>query len=93
MSRSLLGKGLILLGTAMILTMIVIGMIGEVTQDGQKAATRRSPTNSTPNPQQSELLRCQSIGEAATQDAACLALWAETRRRFLTPALATSEGN
>ena len=93
MTRSFIGKGLILLGTAMILTMIVIGMIGEVTQDAQKAATRPSPTNSTPNPQQSELLRCQGIGEAAAQDAACLALWAETRRRFLAPALLSGEGD
>ncbi len=30
-----------------------------------------------------ELRRCRDLGEAALEDAACLALWAETRARFL----------
>lgn len=29
-----------------------------------------------------ELIRCQSLGEAAAKDRACLAAWAENRRRF-----------
>lgn len=35
--------------------------------------------------------RCQRMGEAAANDAECLAIWAETRDRFLdrTPAPAT----
>jgi conjugative transfer region protein TrbK len=31
-----------------------------------------------------ELARCQSIGIAAQNDAACAAAWAENRRRFFT---------
>ena len=30
-----------------------------------------------------ELARCQALGEAGAGDAACLAAWAESRRRFL----------
>jgi conjugative transfer region protein TrbK len=92
MSRTLIGKGLILLSAAMILALIVVGTTREVSQDGQSGTTSLSPTNSARDPQHAELLRCQSLGEPATQDAACLALWAETRRRFLTPALPAGEG-
>jgi conjugative transfer region protein TrbK len=92
MSRSLLGKALMLLGAAMILTMIVIGTIGQVSPDGQRLAIPPPPANSQPNPQQSEVLRCQSLGEAAAKDAACLDLWADTRRRFLAPVLPPGEG-
>jgi conjugative transfer region protein TrbK len=31
-----------------------------------------------------ELARCQALGMAAKDDAACAAAWAETRRRFFT---------
>lgn len=35
------------------------------------------------DPLQAALRRCQHLGEAATRDPACLAAWAENRRRFL----------
>lgn len=35
------------------------------------------------DPLREELLRCQARGEAGASDAACLAVWAESRRRFL----------
>jgi conjugative transfer region protein TrbK len=92
MSRSLLGKILMLLSATMILVLIVIGATSEVSQDGQGSAASLSPNTSTRNPQHAEFPRCQALGEAATKDAACLALWAETRRRFLTPALPPGEG-
>lgn len=41
------------------------------------------------DPIQAELRRCQVLGEVATRDPACLATWAETRRRFLS---STPEG-
>lgn len=92
MSRSLIGKGLILLSAALILTLIVIGAVSEVGPDGQRVTPAASPTNTGRSLQHAELLRCQSLGETATTDAACLALWAETRRRFLTLALPPGEG-
>jgi conjugative transfer region protein TrbK len=91
MSRTLIGKGLILLSAAMILALIVVGTTREVSQDARRGATSLSPSNSARDPQHAELLRCRSLGAAATEDAACLALWAETRRRFLTPALPSGE--
>jgi conjugative transfer region protein TrbK len=36
------------------------------------------------NPLARELARCQAIGMAAKDDAACEAAWAENRRRFFT---------
>jgi conjugative transfer region protein TrbK len=92
MSRSLIGKGLILLSAALILTLIVIGAVSEVSRDGQGVTPTASPTNIGRDPQRAELLRCQSLGDAATKDSACLALWAETRQRFLTPTLPSGEG-
>jgi len=37
----------------------------------------------TADPLRAELLRCQALGEAGARDAGCLAIWAESRRRFL----------
>ena len=39
------------------------------------------------DPLASELMRCQSLGEAGPRDATCLTTWAAGRKRFLTPAL------
>lgn len=35
------------------------------------------------DPLRDEQRRCQQLGEAAAQDAACLKVWAQTRDRFL----------
>ncbi len=35
------------------------------------------------DPLSAELIRCQALGEAGAGDPACLATWAESRRRFL----------
>jgi conjugative transfer region protein TrbK len=91
MSRSLIGKGLMLGGAAMIVVLIVIGTLGDMSREVQGTANPPPPITVS-NPQQAALQHCQSLGEAATTDAACLALWAETRRRFLTPLLPTGEG-
>jgi conjugative transfer region protein TrbK len=88
MTRSRIGKGLILAGASMILALIIAGTIGEMGRDEHGALT---PSSAKANPQQAALERCQSLGEAAAKDAACLALWAETRRRFLTPSPPQSE--
>jgi conjugative transfer region protein TrbK len=54
--------------------------------DRQKA--EREPTTARLKPSLDplavELARCQSIGIAAQNDAACAAAWAENRRRFFT---------
>lgn len=40
---------------------------------------------SAPDPLLAEQRRCQQLGEAATRDPECLAVWAESRDRFLRP--------
>ena len=40
------------------------------------------------DPLASELMRCQSLGEAGPRDATCLTTWAAGRKRFLAPARA-----
>ena len=37
------------------------------------------------DPLAAEFARCQALGEAGANDTACLAAWAENRRRFLSP--------
>lgn len=93
MSRSLLGKALMLIGAALVLGLILIGVTGELTRERQGARVPVSNPQTFPGHDQAELQRCQTLGEAATKDAACLALWAETRRRFLTPASPTGAGD
>ena len=93
MSRSLLGKVLMLTGAALILGLILVGVTGELTREGLAPDIPASNPQAPPGPEQAELQRCQSLGEAAIADAACLALWAETRRRFLTPASPTGVGD
>ena len=50
---------------------------------------RGAPARATPalppaeDPLRTEQRRCQAMGEAAARDSGCLAVWAETRERFL----------
>jgi conjugative transfer region protein TrbK len=92
MTRSFIGKALIVMGAALVLLLIAIGVTGELTRDGQEAHSPVRNPQTRPDAERAELQRCQGLGEAATTDAACLALWAETRRRFLTPAFPSGEG-
>jgi conjugative transfer region protein TrbK len=45
----------------------------------------------TADPLREALTRCQAIGQAGAADAACLRIWAENRRRFLTPRSRSAE--
>ena len=51
--------------------------------DMDAPASARAPAIGS-DPLASELARCQTIGMAAKDDAACEAAWAENRRRFFT---------
>lgn len=93
MIRSLLSKALMLFGAALILGLILVGVTGELTREGQEIHSPVRNPQAAPDPDHAELQRCQALGEAATKDAACLALWAETRRRFLTPTSPTGTGD
>jgi conjugative transfer region protein TrbK len=93
MTRPLLGKALMLIGAALVLGLILIGVTGEITREQQEAHAQARNPQTHLRPDDAELQRCQALGEAATRDAGCLALWAETRRRFLTPASPTGVGD
>ncbi len=45
-------------------------------------------TKASVDPLQTELRRCQQLGEAGTRDPACLQAWADNRDRFLKPSQA-----
>jgi conjugative transfer region protein TrbK len=51
--------------------------------DRDTPASARAPATGS-DPLASELARCQTIGMAAKDDAACEAAWAENRHRFFT---------
>jgi conjugative transfer region protein TrbK len=51
--------------------------------DMDTPASAHAPATGS-DPLASELARCQTIGMAAKDDAACEAAWAENRRRFFT---------
>ncbi|MES2897449.1 MAG: putative entry exclusion protein TrbK-alt [Pseudomonadota bacterium] len=42
-----------------------------------------APSYPLAGPRAAELARCQGLGEAGARDTACLAAWAQSRRRFL----------
>jgi conjugative transfer region protein TrbK len=53
-------------------------------QNGAGTSTSLRTPSIESDPLAPELARCQSIGMAAKDDAACEAAWAENRRRFFT---------
>jgi conjugative transfer region protein TrbK len=53
-------------------------------QNGSGTSTSLRTLSIESDPLAPELARCQSIGMAAKDDAACEAAWAENRRRFFT---------
>ena len=61
-------------------------IVTAVRLDPRKAEPAPNTTPSAPAgaPLAAELARCQAIGMAAQNDAACATAWAENRRRFFT---------
>ncbi len=67
---------------------VVVGL------DGEDTAPRARPAISRPaDPLRAELLRCNSLGQAALDDPACRSAWAENRRRFFSPGERRSVGH
>lgn len=79
-----------LVAAAFLLVAIVVAAI-ELGRDGEEVRPERLMENAAESPLQDELQRCQGLGEVAVRDAACLDVWAENRRRFLTPGSASDE--
>ncbi len=65
---------------AVAITATIIEMTREEKAGPAPAASALQPAA---DPLRLEQRRCQELGEAAANDAACLRVWAETRDRFL----------
>lgn len=67
-----------------VLAMTLAGL--QLLQPPAPVAAPPAPSPAKPvDPLRAELTRCQALGEAGAGDAACLAAWGESRRRFLGP--------
>ena len=81
------GKTLAQMGAVAFVAIAMTATVLEVTrvEHVQVTSSLRPEAPATYDLLRAELIRCQSLGEAGTRDQACLAAWAESRRRFLTP--------
>lgn len=62
----------------------ITATVVEMGRDEEGQATRpAAPLMPGADPLRAEQRRCQELGEAAASDPDCLAVWAETRDRFL----------
>ena len=73
---------IVFVALAITVALLGLGTKGRAPTDAVPAAPALS---ADPDPMARELMHCQMIGEAGARDTACLAVWAENRRRFLTP--------
>ena len=84
------GKMLARLGAGVFIAIAVTATaIDMARKDDEPSAPPTAPALQPPaDPLRETLRRCQQRGEAAANDAGCLAAWAESRDRFLgrTPA-------
>ncbi|MEX5600983.1 putative entry exclusion protein TrbK-alt [Pseudophaeobacter sp. C1-32P7] len=83
------GALLLRLGIGVLAFMAVLGALLEIAREDD-IDTRSIPERPEVNdPLRAELQRCRDLGDAALNDQDCAAIWAETRRRFLTPSLSS----
>lgn len=78
------GRTVLAIAVGAVLTAVVIWMSAEDLKD--REAVGMAPS-SVADPHAAELARCNAMGSAALDDAACRAVWAENRRRFFGPAV------
>ncbi|MGM5030026.1 putative entry exclusion protein TrbK-alt [Tardiphaga sp. 862_B3_N4_1] len=86
------GKMLARLGAVVFVAVAITATAIEMTRKEEvpAPASTRQLQPSTPDPLRAGQRRCQQLGEAATRDAECLGIWAESRDRFLgTPSPVT----
>lgn len=87
------GKMLVQLGAVVFVALAITATAIELSREEQRpemSPARPAQINAA-NPLQTELFRCQRLGEAGPRDPACLRAWAESRRRFLTPGAANTQ--
>ncbi len=78
------GKTLARIGAIVFVAFAITATVIELTREDEPAQPALAPTLApSVDPLRAEQRRCQKLGEAAVRDAECLAVWAETRDRFL----------
>ena len=86
------GKMLARIAAIVFVAVAITAAIIEITREEIPAPAPSAPSLTRQvDPLREGQRRCQEMGEAAANDAACLSIWAETRDRFLgrTPAPST----
>ncbi|MEG4643508.1 putative entry exclusion protein TrbK-alt [Paracoccus sp. APAP_BH8] len=93
------GKAMARLIAILFLAIVMIVTLIRMERSGDLPPLPGRQSQSQPeDPLREGLRRCQKMGEAAADDADCLAIWAETRDRFLgrtpepPPPTASDEG-
>jgi conjugative transfer region protein TrbK len=78
------GKILARLGALVFIAIAVTATAIDMARKDEPSASPPAPALQPPtDPLRESLRRCQQLGEAAANDADCLAAWAESRDRFL----------
>ena len=78
------GKTLARIGTIVFVAFAITATVIELTREEEPARATPAPALAPAvDPLRAEQRRCQQLGEAAVRDTECLAVWAETRDRFL----------
>ena len=78
------GKSLTRIGAIVFVAFAITATVIEMTRDDDPPTPASAPALApSVDPLREEPRRCQRRGEAAVRDADCLAVWAETRDRFL----------
>jgi conjugative transfer region protein TrbK len=90
------GKVLARIAAIVFVAVAITATVIEMTREDVSVPAPSAPPLQPPvDPLREGQRRCQQMGEAAANDTDCLAIWAETRDRFLgkTPAPATPAQN
>lgn len=78
------GKTLARIGAIVFVAFAITATVIALTREDEPARPAPAPALApSTDPLRAEQRRCQQLGEAAVRDAECLAVWAETRDRFL----------
>ena len=78
------GKVLARIAAIIFVAVAITATIIEMTREEKTGPAPAAPVlQPAADPLRLEQRRCQELGEAAANDAACLRVWAETRDRFL----------
>ena len=78
------GMTLARIGAIVFVAFAITATVIEMAREEEPARPVPAPTLAPAvDPLRAQQRRCQQLGEAAVRDAECLAVWAETRDRFL----------